>query len=115
MSILDAQIKVFRMDYCRVTSIILLCIEECHIYYPSTFAKNGVTYFCLYMDVDFTDKVVKMVLLAGLADDDVKKEILANDKLGKMSLEQTISTVQIREQARRSFTNVHIPASSETP
>ena len=103
------------MDYCRVTSIILLCIEQCHIYYPSRFAKNGVTSFFLYMDVDFTDKIVKMVPLAGLADYDVKKEILANDKLGKMSLEQTISTVQIREQALISFTNVRTPASSETP
>ena len=69
------------------------------------------------MDVNFTDKIVKMVLLAGLADADadVKKEILSNDKLEKLSLEHTISTVQIREQALRSFTNVRTPASAETP
>ena len=47
-----------------------------------------------------------------------KKEVLANDKLEKMSLEQTISTVEIREQALRSLTNVRNPtkaASAETP
>ena len=68
--------------------------------------------------VYFTDDIVKMVLLAGLADDDVKKEVLANDKLEKMSLEQTISTVEIREQALRSLTNVRTPAKAagaETP
>ena len=43
--------------------------------------------------VDFTDKIVKMVLLTGIAYEDVKKEVLANDKLEKMSLKQTISTV----------------------
>ena len=32
--------------------------------------------------VDFTDDILKMVLLA---DDDVKKEVLANDKLEKMN------------------------------
>ena len=42
-----------------------------------------------------------MVLLAGLSDDDVKREVLANEKLENMSLEQTISTVEIREQALR--------------
>ena len=51
--------------------------------------------------VDFTDDIVKMVLLAGLSDDDVKREVLANEKLENMSLEQTISTVEIREQALR--------------
>ena len=68
--------------------------------------------------VDFTDDIVKMVLLAGLADNNVKKEVLANDKLEKMSLEQTISTVEIREQALRSLTNTRTPAKAagaETP
>ena len=69
------------------------------------------------MDVNFTDKIVKMVLLAGLADADadVKKEILSNDKLEKLSLEHTISKVQIREQALRLFRNVCTHASAESP
>ena len=46
-----------------------------------------------------------MVLLAGLSDDNVKREVLANERLEHMSLEQTISTVETREQALRSLNN----------
>ena len=55
--------------------------------------------------VDFTFDIVKMVLLAGLSDDDVKRELLANERLKNMSLEQTISTVEIKKQALRSLNN----------
>ena len=66
--------------------------------------------------VDFTDDIVKMVLLAGLSDDDVKREVLANERLENMSLEQTISTVEIREQALRSLNNPPAKAAgAETP
>ena len=37
--------------------------------------------------VDFTDDIVKMVLLAGLSEDNVKREVLANERLENMSLE----------------------------
>ena len=43
---------------------------------------------------------------------------MSDDKLGKMSLEQTMSTVEIRERALRSLANVRTPvkaASAETP
>ena len=60
-----------------------------------------------------------MALLVGLADDHVKKEVLAHDKFENMSQEQTISTAEIREHALlRSFSNVRPPAkaaSAETP
>ena len=61
--------------------------------------------------VDFTDDIVKMVLLAGLSDDDVKKEVPANKKSENMSLEQTISTVEIGEQALNHYRSLNnIPA-----
>ena len=32
-------------------------------------------------EVDFTEEIVKMVVLTGFADDDVKREVLANETL----------------------------------
>lgn len=72
-----------------------------------TCGKSGCTESTM---ADFTDEIVKMVILTGLGDDDVKKEVLANDKLEDMSLEQTIGLVEMREQALRSLCGTHPPA-----
>ena len=61
-------------------------------------------------EVDFTEEIVKMVVLTGLVDDDVKREVLANETLENMTLEQTISTVELREQALRSLSSNIPPA-----
>ena len=61
-------------------------------------------------EFDFTEEIVKMVVLTGLVDDDVKREVLANETLENMTLEQTISTVELREQALRSLSSNIPPA-----
>ena len=52
------------------------------------------------------DEIIRMVLLAGLSDRDVKRELLADERLEKISVEQTILTVEIMEQALRSLNNM---------
>ena len=61
-------------------------------------------------EVDFTEEIVKMVVLTGLVDDDVKREVLANETLENMTLEQTISTVELREQDLRSLSSNFPPS-----
>ena len=54
-------------------------------------------------DVDFADGVVKMVVLNGLASEDVAREVLATPDLDDKSLAETIKIIEGRERADRSI------------
>ena len=50
--------------------------------------------------IDFTDVIVKDVVISGLVDDEVKKEVLGWSDLDKKSLEETVAFVEAKEMAR---------------
>ena len=50
--------------------------------------------------IDFTDVIVKDVVISGLADEDVKKDVLGWPDLDDKSLEDTVSFVEAKEMAR---------------
>ena len=52
--------------------------------------------------VDFSDRVVKTVMLNGLCNEDVRKEVLGDSGLDEKSLEDTIKLVEAKEAALRS-------------
>ena len=51
--------------------------------------------------VDYTDEIVKLVAIKGLADDSIKKEILGTDGIDDKSLQQTITLIDSKEVATR--------------
>ena len=55
------------------------------------------------MDVDFSDNIVKMVLLNGLADEDIKREILGTDNLDTKDLNTVLGLIETKECATRSL------------
>jgi len=50
--------------------------------------------------VDFTDIIVKDVLVTGLADDDIRKELLGWAILDEKDINETISFIEAKEMAR---------------
>ena len=48
-------------------------------------------------DNDFTDVMVKDVLIAGLADEEVKKDVLGWQDLDRKTLEETVSFIEAKE------------------
>ena len=52
--------------------------------------------------VDFSDRVVKVVVLNGLCDEDVKREVLGDSGLDDKSLEDTVKLVEAEEVGLRS-------------
>ena len=51
--------------------------------------------------VDYTDDIVKYVLISGIADEDIKKDVLGCDNLDDKSLNETISIIENKEMASR--------------
>ena len=51
-------------------------------------------------EVDFTDVIVKDVLIAGLVDEEIKKEILGWSEVDNKSVEETVSFIEGKEMAR---------------
>ena len=54
-------------------------------------------------DVDYTDDIVKHVLLAGIVDEDIKREVLGLPNLDQKSLNDTISLIENKEMAARAM------------
>ena len=63
-------------------------------------------------EVDFSDRVVKTVMLNGLCDEDVKREVLGDSGLDEKSLEDTVKLVEAKEVALRSVVGVKSEQSS---
>ena len=61
---------------------------------------------------DFTDILVKDVLVTGLADDEVKKEILGWSELDQKSLEETVTYIEAKEMARDALQMSSVAANS---
>ena len=53
--------------------------------------------------VDFTDVIVKDVLISGLAEDEIKREVLGWSSLDKSSMEETVSFIEAKEMAREAL------------
>ena len=77
----------------------------------SFFARiNGKAATCSYVidcnsgtctnTVDFTEIIVKDVLISGLADVDIKKEILGCPELDNQSVQETVTFIEAKEMAR---------------
>ena len=49
---------------------------------------------------DYTDMFVKDVLIAGLADDDIKREVLGWADLDRKTVEETVAFIEAKEMAR---------------
>ena len=53
--------------------------------------------------VDYTDCVIKDVILNGLVDEDIKKEILGQQDLDKLSVDDTVTRIESKETARNAL------------
>eukprot|EP00111_Clytia_hemisphaerica_P012758 TCONS_00037534-protein len=53
--------------------------------------------------VDYTDEMVKYVVISGIADEDIKKEVLGFPDLDTKSLSDTIATIENKEIASRAI------------
>ena len=54
-------------------------------------------------DVDYSEDVVKQVILAGMYDDDIKRKVLSTTGIDTKSLNDTIALVETEEMASRSM------------
>lgn len=54
--------------------------------------------------VDYTPDIVKYVVLSGIVDEDIKKEVLGTPDLDNMTLNDTISLIENKEMASRAIT-----------
>ena len=81
----------------------------------SFFARiNGKATTCAYSikccsdtcnrDVNFTEVIVKDVLVSGLVDDDIKNEMLGWTELDTKNVQETVSFIEAKEMARDSLT-----------
>ena len=61
-------------------------------------------------DVNFTDVIVKDVLVSGLVDDDIKKEVLGWAELDRKNVQETVSFIEAKEMAWDSLTKQTITA-----
>ena len=53
--------------------------------------------------VDYSDHIVKIVLINGIADEEIKREVLGVDKLDDLSLNETVGLIETKECAARSL------------
>ena len=64
--------------------------------------------------IDFTDVMVKDVVVAGLVDEEVKKDVLGWSDLDDKSLEETITFIEAKEMARDALNKGQITAGIST-
>ena len=57
-------------------------------------------------DVDYSEEMVKQVVLAGMYDDEIKRKILSTAAI----LNDTIAIIEMEEMASRSMTGISLPA-----
>ena len=55
------------------------------------------------LDVDFTDVIIRDVLIAGIADMDIRREILGTDSILARSTNDVVSLVESKEMARNAL------------
>ena len=55
--------------------------------------------------VDFTDIIVKDVLITGLVDEDIRKDVLGWEDLDNKGINETIRFIEAKEMARDALTN----------
>ena len=53
--------------------------------------------------VDFSDHIVKAVVVSSIADPDIKREVLGVEKLDEQTLNDTITVIEAKEVASRSM------------
>jgi len=104
LAVIPVAISVRRSD--------LLAVRQCDgESVRSFFARiKGKAATCLYtvncpsgecnQSVDFTDIIAKDVLISGLAEDEVKREVLGWPGLDKSTIEETVSFIEAKEMAR---------------
>ena len=56
------------------------------------------------LQVDFTDEIVKGVLVSGLSDDDIRKEVLGWSELDTKTVKETVTFIESTEMARDALT-----------
>lgn len=66
------------------------------------FNKNCTRAGCTQV-VDYTDEMVKYVIISGIADEDIKKEVLGAPDLDAKSLNDTITIIENKEMAARAI------------
>ena len=54
--------------------------------------------------VDYTEDIVKYVVISGIVDEDIKKDVLGHPDLDTRSLNETISLIENKEMAVRAMT-----------
>ena len=55
--------------------------------------------------VDYTDEMVKYVIISGIADEEIKKEVLGIPDLDKKTLNDTVTTIENKEMASRAISS----------
>ena len=67
-------------------------------------------------DVSFSDKMVKLVILSGISDEEIKKEVLGTENLDEKTLNETVALIETKEIAARSLlTSLYIGVLVNTP
>ena len=56
--------------------------------------------------VDYSEEIVKQVVLAGMSDDEIKRKVLGAVGIDEKSLNDTIAFIETEEMAARSMTNL---------
>ena len=56
-----------------------------------------------FQPVDYTDEMVKYVVISGIVDEDIKKEVLGIPDLDTKSLNDTVTTIENKEMATRAI------------
>ena len=59
--------------------------------------------------INFSHKMVKLVVLTGMSDDDIKKDVLGTDDLDGKTLNETIAIIETKEMAARSISGAIAP------
>ena len=62
--------------------------------------------------VDYSEEMVKQVVLAGMYDDDIKRKVLSTLDIDNKSLNETIAIIETEEMASRSMTTAQASATS---
>ena len=60
--------------------------------------------------VDYSEEMVKQVVLAGMYDDEIKRKVLSTAGIDDKSLNDTIAIIETEEMASRSMTGLTMPA-----
>ena len=68
------------------------------------FAKECPSEDC-HQNVDYTEDIVKYVIISGICDEEIKKDILGDSRLDDLTLNETISLIGNKEMAIRAMSS----------